>query len=28
MMDYEAIVGDGQEIEEIKKMQRLAGIIK
>jgi hypothetical protein len=28
MMDYEAIVGDGKEIEEIKKMQRLAGIIK
>lgn len=28
MMDYEAIVGDGTQIEEIKRMQRLAGIIK
>ena len=28
MIDYEAVVGDGTEIEEIKKMQRLAGIIK
>jgi hypothetical protein len=28
MKDYEAIVGDRTEIEEVKKMQRLAGIIK
>lgn len=28
MMDYEAIVGDGTQIEEMKRMQRLAGIIK
>ena len=28
MVDYNTIVGDGQEIEEIKRNQRLAGIIK
>ena len=28
MMDYNILVGDGQEIEEIKRNQRLAGIIK
>lgn len=28
MMDYEVIVGDGQAIEEMKRMQRLAGIVK
>ena len=28
MIDYEALVGDGTEIEEIKRMQRLAGILK
>jgi hypothetical protein len=28
MVDYGAIVGDGQEIEEIKRNQRLAGILK
>jgi hypothetical protein len=28
MIDYDTIVGDGQEIEEIKRNQRLAGIIK
>lgn len=28
MIDYDVIVGDGTEIEEIKRMQQLAGIIK
>jgi hypothetical protein len=28
MIDYDALVGDGTEIEEIKRMQRLAGILK
>ncbi len=28
MIDYDAVVGDGTEIEEIKRMQRLAGILK
>lgn len=28
MVDYGVIVGDGQEIEEIKRNQRLAGILK
>jgi hypothetical protein len=28
MMDYDVLVGDGQAIEEIKRMQRLAGILK
>lgn len=28
MIDYEAVIGDGEAIEEIKRMQRLAGILK
>jgi hypothetical protein len=28
MIDYEALVGDGTAIEEIKRMQRLAGILQ
>jgi hypothetical protein len=28
MIDYEAVVGDGTQIEEMKRMQRLAGILK
>jgi len=28
MIDYEALVGDGTEITERLKMQRLAGIVK
>lgn len=28
MIDYDTLVGDGQAIEEMKRMQRLAGIVK
>ena len=28
MIDYENVIGDGEAIEEIKRMQRLAGILK
>ena len=28
MIDYDTLVGDGTQIEEMKRMQRLAGIIK